>query len=184
MPTHTPPSARAFSLVEALFALVVSTVGFAALFSMQRTQMTSSIAARELSAASNLAERALSQLHKESYMWTGLTLPGPHLNQAPNAWHTWSEVAVDHNMQPHQEEGAQGTQLRRQRFCVHYWLAPLGGLYNGLLNARVRVVWPRDVTNTVNVGDLCAEGSLERFNETPYAWLNVTLPAVIRRHPL
>ena len=174
----------AFSLVEALFALVVTSIGFAALFSMQKTQMSSSISARELAAASNLAERVVSQLHKESFMWTAITRPGPHLNTEPQTWHTWSVAPLDHNMQPNRRDSAQGTQLNQQRFCVHYWLNPLGGLYEGLINARVQVVWPRDVTNTTLVGQLCAEGSLDRMQGSPNDWLTLTVPAIIRRHPL
>lgn len=175
---------QGFSIVEAIFALVVTMVGFSALFSMQKTQMSSTIMARELSAASNLAERVISQLHKESYMWTDLNLPTPHLNRAPEEWHTWSTVALDHNLQPSIVDDPQGTTLKRQRFCIHYWIAPLGGLYEGLMNVRVKVVWPRDMANTNLVGTVCAEGSLDRLEEDPYSWLSVTMPALLRRHPL
>lgn len=181
---HHRAQGRGFSLVEALFALVVTMVGFSALFSMQKTQMSSSVMARELSAASNIAERVIGQLHKESYMWTSVTLPAPHLDRAPSEWHSWSLVALDHNLQPSLADDPQGTRLSRQRFCVHYWLAPLSGLYDGLMNVRVKVIWPKEVTNTNLVGALCAEGSVERLEEDPYQWLSVTMPALLRRHPL
>ena len=173
-----------FSLVEALFALVVTSVGFSALFSMQKTQMNATVMARELAAASNITERVVGQLHKESYMWTSTTLPSPHLDQTPGEWHSWSLVALDHNLQPSLADDPQGTRLRRQRFCVHYWLSPLTGIYDGLMNVRVKVIWPKDISNTDLVGPLCAEGSLDQLEDNPHLWLSVTVPAILRRHPL
>jgi len=175
---------RGFSLVEALFALLVTMIGFSALFSMQKTQMSSSVMARELSAASNIAERVIGQLHKDSYMWTGATLPSPRLNRTPREWHTWSELALDHNLQPFIADDPQGTRLKRQRFCVHYWLSPLSGLYEGLMNVRVKVTWPKDIANTQLVGQLCGEGGVEQLEDDPHSWLSVTMPALLRRHPL
>jgi len=182
--TRGRSKARAFSLVEALFALVVTMVGFSALFSMQKTQMSSTLSARDLAGASNIAERVIGQLHKESYMWTSVTLPSPHLNRAPNEWHSWSLVPIDHNLQPSIADDPTGTRVQRQRFCAHYWLSPLTGLYEGLMNLRVKVVWPKDPLNRALVGELCAEGSLNQLDEAPHLWLSVTMPALIRRHPL
>ena len=117
-------------------------------------------------------------------MWTASTLPSPHLNRAPKEWHSWSDVALDHNLQPSLADDPQGTRLRRQRFCVHYWLSPLTGIYDGLMNVRVKVIWPKDIANTDLVGVLCAEGSVSRMSEDPHLWLSVTVPAILRRHPL
>ena len=176
--------AAGFSIIEAMFALVVTLVGFVAIFSMQSTQMKTSVSARELSAASNIVERVISQLHKESYMWTGAPLPAPHLNQPAGAWHPWGEDPLDHNLQPHRAVSANGSPLRQQRFCVHYWLSPMGGLYEGLMSARVRVLWPRDPMDTAGVQVACGAGGLDRFAQSPARWQSLTAPAVLRRHPL
>jgi prepilin-type N-terminal cleavage/methylation domain-containing protein len=177
-------SQQGFSLLEVLFAIVLSLIGFSAVFSMQSTQMQSNIHARELSAASNLAERVLSQLHTESFMWTAATLPPPHLNKTQSEWHSFNDFAVDHNLQAHVSEDDQGTILKRQRFCVHYWIEKMSGLYDGLLNTRVRVVWPRNPLDQESIQSICGEQQVANFVDSPQHWFSMTIPAVLRRHPL
>ena len=116
------PNTKGFSIFEVIFALVLSLIGFAAVFSMQSTQMSASLTAKEMSSALNLGERVISQLHKESYMWTQFQRPEPHLSQSLSQWHSFTPVPVDHNLQPHiSDDPQQGSRLRQQRFCVHYW---------------------------------------------------------------
>ena len=178
-------SAKGFSLVEALFAIILTLIGLSAVFSMQGATMQANLSARDLSAAANLGERVISQLHKESFMWTANSLPAPHLNQTPDQWHSFHQVPVDHNLQPHRLDDAdQGTPLLRQRFCVHYWIEPLSGLYYGLLNARVRVIWPRNPMNTTLIEDACGEANANAYVDEPGKWFSITIPAVLRRHPL
>ena len=177
-------SERGFSILEALFGLVLTMIGFSALFSLQGAQMEASLSARDLSAASNLSERAITKLTRESYKWTGLMLPLPWLNHADSEWHSLTELPVDHNFQPHvslDQEG--GSTLRHQRFCVHYWLEPLRGMYEGLLNGRVRVVWSRDTADLISISQVCGAGRVGNLNPEDHAWFSVTTPFVLRRHP-
>ena len=179
------PRLKGFSLVEALFAIVLTFVGFSAIFSMQSTQMKVSISARDLSAASNLAERVISQLHKESFMWTAYTRPGPHLNRDDEQWHSYTATPVDHNCQPSIRDNVeQGTIINRQRFCIHYWMKPLSGIYEGLLNTRVRVIWSRNPMDNESIYEVCGDPFAENFENDPSQWMSITVPAVIRRHPL
>ena len=175
---------RGFSLIEVLFAIVLSTIGFTAIFSMQSAQIKAGLTAKEMSSAINLGERIISQLHKESFMWTQNRLPGPHLDQPQDQWHSFTPFPVDHNLQPHLDDHPdQGTYLRQQRFCIHYWLKALDGLYTGLLNGRVRVIWSRNPLDHEQIKTICAENQIENYQNEPGKWLSITLPFVLRRHP-
>ncbi len=172
-----------FSIVEALFGLILTMVGFSAIFRLQGAQMNASLSARDMSAASNLAEYAVTELSKESYTWNTPLRVGGRLGQPPAVWHSLTEFAVDQNAQAHLRDSEQGTALNRQRFCIHYWFNDLGGLYEGLLNARVRVVWPRNPQNQRLVDTVCGEGNVGNFVDDPSTWLSLTVPFVLRRHP-
>ena len=177
-------SERGFSILEALFGLVLTMIGFSALFSLQGAQMEASLSARDLSAASNLSERAIAQLTRESYQWTGLMLPQPILSNADGSWRALTEAPVDQNLQPHiSRDQEKGSTLRHQRFCIHYWLNPLQGAYEGLMNGRVRIIWSRDPADTTSISQLCGEGNADQFNPADHEWLSVTTPFVLRRHP-
>ena len=176
--------AKGFSIFEVIFALVFSLIGFAAVFSMQSTQMNASLTAKEMSSALNLGERVISQLHKESYMWTQFKRPDPHLSRTMSQWHSFTPVPVDHNLQPHiNDDPQQGSRLRQQRFCVHYWFKAFNGLYDGLLNGRVRVIWPRNPLDQQKANTICAENQIENYQNQPGEWSSITLPFVLRRHP-
>jgi hypothetical protein len=175
---------KGFSIFEVIFALVLSLIGFAAVFSMQSTQMSASLTAKEMSSALNLGERVVSQLHKESYMWTQSNRPDPHLSQSLNQWHSFTPVPVDHNFQAHiDDDPQQGTRLRQQRFCVHYWFKAFNGMYEGLLNGRVRVIWPRNPLDQQKAKTICAENQIENYQDQPGEWSSITSPFVLRRHP-
>ena len=145
--------------------------------------MNASMSARDMSAASNLVEYAVTELNRESYAWNSVLRTGRHLGKAVGAWHSLTEAPVDHNAQAHLRDSDQGTALNRQRFCVHYWFDNLGGLYEGMLNARVRVVWPRDPKNQRSVETVCGENNVGNFVDDPNIWLSITVPFIIRRHP-
>ena len=175
---------KGFSLLEVLFAIVLSLIGFAAVFSMQGTQMRASLSAKEMSAALNLGERVVSQLHKESYMWVSSIRPDPHLSRSLKQWHSFTPIPVDHNMQPHIDDDPQeGTRLRQQRFCIHYWLSAFTGPYEGLLNGRVRVIWPRDPLDQQRAHTICADNQINEYQDQPGIWSSITFPFVLRRHP-
>ena len=186
---------RGFTIIEILIAVFVSAVGFAAVFSLQIGTMQGNISARETAAAMNLAERYAERLRAEAYEWTGSALPGPRLNQPAGAWATLTDIPpgqgvdprdglpVDQNGLPHQGADPNGSQLVRQRFCVHYWLSPLDDVYDGILNARVRVVWPRDTLNPQSVAAVCTRQGAAAFQDNVALFSSVTIPVTVRRHP-
>ena len=181
---HKHRYSRGFSILEALFALVISLVGFTAIFKLQGAQTSAAISARDLSSASNLIEWGVSTLTRDSFAWTGLVIPGPRLNADPDVWHALTEFPVDQNGQSHRDDDPdQGTQIWRQRFCVHYWLSPMGGLYEGLLNGRLRVVWRRDPLDQTSIYRACGEANASAFEMDPIEWFSITVPFVLRRHP-
>ena len=175
---------RGFSIFEALFGLILTMIGFITVFRLQGAQMNAGLSARDMSAASNLAEYAVSSLNRESYSWNSPLLTGGRLGLQPNQWHSFTQFPVDHNMQAHQAfDEEQGTVLNRQRFCVHYWFDEMGGLYDGLLSARVRVVWSRDPKNQRIIQTVCGEDQVNNFRPNPAEWHSLTVPIVLRRHP-
>lgn len=191
MNTYSPAKHRlvrsqqlGFSILEAIFALVLTMVGLTALLRMQNAQTNASLSAKELSAASNIAEWGVSQLSRDSYGWTGTILPPPYLNQSPQIWHSMTDFPIDHNGMVHRRDDQdRGTTIRRQRYCVQYWIKPLTGLYEGLLNARVRVVWSRNPLDQTAVYNACGEGNSNAFQEDAKRWYTLTVPFVLRRHP-
>ena len=171
-------------MLEALFGLVLTMIGFSAIFSLQSAQMDASLIARDIGAASNIADQAATTLIKDSYEWTGQIMPGPRLNQVPRVWHSLTDFPIDHNMQAHiSDDENQGTFIRRQRFCVHYWLNPIQGIYEGLINARIRVLWSRSATDQVSINRVCGEDQLGNYDPDSAEWLTLTVPLVLRRHP-
>ena len=172
-----------FSIVEALFGLILTMIGFTAVFRLQGAQMKASLSARDMSAASNLAEYGITALTRDTYEWNSTVRVGERLGRAPAVWHSLTPYSVDHNAQPHVRDDDQGTALNRQRFCVHYWFDEFDGLYEGLLNARVRVVWPRDPHNQRSIDTVCGEANVGNFIDDPRQWLSITVPFILRRHP-
>ncbi len=73
-----------------------------------------------------------------------------------------------------------GSPLSRQRFCIHYWLAAEAGTYDGLLTARVRVVWPVSTLDRSGLDEVCAPDGANAFQEDVSRWYTLTVPASIR----
>lgn len=178
--THT---ARGFTIIEMLVALVVTMIGFAAIFQLQIGTMQGNISARELAAATNLAERYAEVLHRDAHQWTGFDKPGPWLNQAPRVWHSFTPAPIDHNGRAYIDDDDQGSPLSRQRFCVHYWFDEGVGPYDGVLTGRVRVVWPRNGLDRDPLYEICGENDAAGFEPAVVDWFTLTVPVAIRRHP-
>jgi hypothetical protein len=160
---------------------------------MQIGTAEGNISAREVTGAVALGERFAETLRREAYAWTDVALPAPHLNAAPQQWHTLTPAPVDQNGLPAAAAGVPGSNLPRQRFCVHYWIDPLQDqTYGGVMNARVRVIWPRaQGDNGQSLANFCQERGAAAFEQlrqqTPDQavrdWYTLTVPATIRRHP-
>lgn len=172
---------RGFSLVEVLVAVIVSAIGFAAVFALQIRTMQGNVSAREQAAAMVLAESAMETLRAESYRWRSPTLPAGVLSEAPLVWHTLSTLGpVDHGGLPLTSGVAPGSELNRQRFCVHYWMERLADDYENVLNVRVRVVWPRGTSDVAGLAEVCAEAGAAAFRGDISRWNTLTLPGALR----
>ena len=172
---------KGFTVIEVLLASVVAAIGFAAVFSLQIGTMQGNIAAREMAAAVNLAEQTLAGLHQDSFGWVGDQLPAPLLNRAPRRWHSVTRVPVDHNGRMHVSDDEEfGSELSRQRFCVHYWIGPLEGMYRQMLSARVRVIWAKTALDKSALDTVCNENDADGFVEDPARYFTLTIPTVLR----
>jgi prepilin-type N-terminal cleavage/methylation domain-containing protein len=171
-----------FTVIEMLIAVIVTAVGFAAVFALQIGTMQGNIAAREYAAANNLAERYMEFLRSEAERWTGPNLPGPWLNQADNRWHTLTPDPVDHNGQVNAGiTGNPGSNLDRQRYCVHYRLNRQPAPNSGLLEMQVRVIWGRASLGQADLDTLCPENRANNFNPGGQLadWQSLTLPGMV-----
>lgn len=179
--------ASGFTIVEVLVAVIITAIGFAAIFSLQIGSMQGNIEARELAAATNLAERFVADLRSEAYMWTtGLRPPAdstPRLALQPEQWHTLTPDPVDHNGRAHTDQDAQfGSPLARQRFCVHYWLGQRDPAMDGVIRVQVRVVWPIASLDQSSLNQVCPANQANAWRGNPALYRSVVLPAAIRRH--
>ena len=169
--------------MEILLALMVTMIGFAAIFQLQIGNIKGNLAAKELASAVNLGERYAEVLRRDANLWTGLTIPGPHLDQATQQWHSFTPFPVDQNGRAYVDDDANGSPLARQRFCVHYWFEAGAGVYDGILNGRVRVIWPRSSTDRTPLYDVCDEIDAQGFVPSVSQWFTLTVPVTLRRHP-
>jgi prepilin-type N-terminal cleavage/methylation domain-containing protein len=174
--------ARGFTILEVLIAVVITAVGFAAIFALQIGTVQGNSATRDVTGAVSVGERFVESLRRTGHVWTTGAPPAP-LN-AGAGWHTLTPQPIDHNGLPVAANGVLGSGLRRQRFCVHYWVEPMATFYDGILNARVRVVWPRaTLDDGVDLTNVCSEQGAANFDGDITKWMSLTLPASIRRHP-
>lgn len=176
---------RGYTVVETLIAVAVTAVGFAAVFSMQMNTIQGNVSARDFSAAVNLAEKYAETLRRESHRWTDrANPPAPYLSNADGTWHSFSEAPLDHNDLILDQNI--GSDLRRQRFCAHYWLSPVAvAPYEGLMNGRIRVVWTWDPQDRETLEGLCAEAAADGFDGRPGVndkIRSVSLPITLRFH--
>ena len=75
-----------------------------------------------------------------------------------------------------------GSPLARQRFCVQYWVSDRDVALEGVLNVRVRVVWPVGTLDTSALGPVCDPATANGFQPDVSRFRTVVLPAAIRRH--
>ena len=180
-------AARGFTMLEMLITVAVTAMGFAAIFAMQLGALQGNISSREMTAAVNLAERYVEVLRRDSYEWDAEALPAAdnRLSLAPQIWHTFTPNPYDqHGLESVDVAGAaNGSQLPRQRFCAHYWFQQMAAPYDGVLNVRVRVIWPRDIFGAVDFDAICPEADADGFVLDATNWFIVTVPVTLRRHP-
>ncbi|MEZ4467634.1 MAG: prepilin-type N-terminal cleavage/methylation domain-containing protein [bacterium] len=178
---------RGFTIIEVLVAVVITAIGFAAIFSLQIGSMQGNIEAREMAAATNLAERYVATLRREAFQWVAGPRPqaaqSALLGQGPATWHSLTPRPVDHNGRPHVADDARfGSPLARQRFCVQYWMSDRDQVLDGVLNVRVRVIWPVGTLDTTILDAACAPATANAFQPDVGRFRTLVLPAAIRRH--
>lgn len=172
---------KGVTIVEVLLAVAISAIGFAAVFALQISSVQGNISAREVASAVNLAENTADMFQRESYKWIEATPPGPYLNQEVDTWHSLTPEPVDHNGRVSRKtDGEKGSLLTRQRFCIHYMVKPLSGAYGGLLNGRIRVVWPYATFAETDLAEACRQENLADFQPTVGEWYSLTIPMVVR----
>ncbi|MGK0358895.1 MAG: prepilin-type N-terminal cleavage/methylation domain-containing protein [Bradymonadia bacterium] len=179
--------ARGFTIIEVLVAVVITAIGFAAIFSLQIGSMQGNIEAREMAAATNLAERFVAELRSDAYMWTTGLRPKaditPRLARTASVWHSFTETPVDQNGRANiSEDPAFGSPLARQRFCVHYWLGERDPRMDGILRVQVRVIWPVASLDRSRLNTVCSEQQADDFAPDPSVYRTISLPAAVRRH--
>ncbi len=175
---------RGFTMVEIMIAVVITSIGFAAIFSLQIASIQGNVAAREMGAAVNLAERYAEELRRDTHLWLregGGAEPNFIDPDDAEEWRSFTSDPVDHNGRPFVDDDDDGTELARQRFCVHYWLQPLTGSYKGLYHARVRVVWPRAALDQTGLDEVCSAPA--EFQDNVQSWFTITVPVTLRQQP-
>lgn len=180
-------AARGFTIIEVLVAVIVTAIGFAAIFSLQIGSMQGNIEAREMAAATNLAERYVAELRSDAYMWTTGLRPKaditPRLARAAGVWHSFTDTPVDQNGRANVNDDAEfGSPLARQRFCVHYWVGERNPNMDGVLRVQVRVIWPVASLDRSQLTAVCSEQRADGFVPNPAVYRTITLPAAVRRH--
>jgi prepilin-type N-terminal cleavage/methylation domain-containing protein len=181
-PSHAP---RGFSIIEVLVAVLVSAIGFSAVFALQIRTLQGNISAREQSAGMVLAESALETLRTETYRWRVEAPPSGLLSVSQNEWHSLTPAGpVDQAGLPFEVGGTPGSQLSRQRFCVHYWLEAMAGTFSNMLNVRIRVLWPRAPQETRDLALVCSDDGATAFRENLpdniARWNSLVLPGALR----
>ena len=111
-------SASGFTLIEMLAAVVISAVGFAAIFTLQIRNLHGNQEARELAWAVNLGEQYAAELRLDAFAWTG-SLPEA-LNRTDGQWYALTPQPVDHNGLPYADDSEIASRYHRQHYCVHY----------------------------------------------------------------
>ena len=181
MKMRQPRPRAGFTIIEVLVAIVVVSIGFAAVFSLQIGSMQANISAREMAASATLAERYIEVLRRDTYDWVDRNRPGPFLNQPLQRWHSFTEHPVDHNGRAFITDDEDfGSPLARQRFCVHYWLEAEDGTYDGLLTTRIRVIWPVNSLDRSGLDEVCSAEGANAFREDVSQWYTLTVPASLR----
>jgi Tfp pilus assembly protein PilE len=174
------PSAG-FTVVEMMVVVLITVLGFLALFHLQSGVMKATTNSWNLIAATHLAEHFLETVRLESVEWNNDTTQGVGQAQfhylSPLALTTtstdWMRAYVSGTGTGFQMSNQAGKLIgsgreydtgvvnefpdnRNQRFCVQYRLTWL--VTNFLVRAEVRVMWPRDDSRAA-LFDTCPDGS-------------------------
>lgn len=146
-----------YTIVELMIAIVIFAIGIMAIYSLQVITITGLAEARELSEATNLAERVLEQFRRSSTTWEGgSTLPGLPHDFSPDRWLVLYPEPVDKDGLL-QGQLPPGAAVNPPRYCVKYRICSRLGCDNlaastaelgtDAYEVEVRVMWPRQNAN-------------------------------------
>ena len=148
-------TARGFTLIEVIVALLVFTVAMLGLVALQRASVSGANLGREQTAAVDLARYVMTWLKSEAAAWPladPTTVPNangfPLLNRGvtpPDTWRTLSstDVRFDAYLE-HSQTPLYTTDIDTAQYCVYYRVVPLGNVDDQVAyQVWVRVTWPK-----------------------------------------
>lgn len=174
-----------YTLIELLAAVVITSVGFAALFTLQIRNLHGNQSAREMAFAVNLAEYYAAELRLNAFAWTS-SLPTA-FNRTEGQWYALTAQPVDQNNLPAESDDDHASAYKRQHYCVHFRILNPGTTYGDQRIAQLRVVWPRHSQDVALLtsgtsGNLCTDVGAAAFVPEPADWRTLTLPVALRRY--
>jgi Tfp pilus assembly protein PilE len=204
------PASAGFTVVEMMVVVLITVLGFLALFHLQSGVMKATTNSWNLIAATHLAEHFLETVRLESVEWNNDTTQGVgqaqfhYLNPlaATNTSTPWMRAYISGTgtgFQMSNQAGkligagreydtgvvaefpSTGANARNQRFCVQYRLTWL--VANFLVRAEVRVMWPRDDSRAA-LFDTCPDGSgtLTGIQDDPQNAWGVTFTTTVMKN--
>ena len=119
------------------------TVGIVALYSLQIVAISGNVVAQEFTQATQLAERWIETMRKDSVSWTNEASRPSRISSSDQWRDAIGPYLVNRDML---DEGHYApTVAIDPRYCIKYRVqsVPAGDLNPRLLRADVRVIWPR-----------------------------------------
>ena len=134
---------RGFTIIEIMISLFVMMVGIVALYSLQVVAISGNVVAQEFTQATQLAERWIETLRKDSVSWT-TPANQPARIQASDDWRdAIGPFMVNRDML---DEDSYAAHIAiDSRYCIKYRVqsVPAGDPSARMMRADVRVIWPR-----------------------------------------
>ena len=142
-----PSAARGFTVIEIMIAVFIMSVGFVSLYSLQIVAVDGNVVAQEFTQATQLAERWVETLRKDSVSWTN-NANRPARLRAENQWNdAIGPFLVNKDLLD--PDSYSPSQALDPRFCLKFRIQglPVGDPDPRMLRADVRVIWPRKDVN-------------------------------------
>ena len=135
--------ARGFTVIEVMIALFVMTVGIIGLYSLQIVAISGNVVAQEFTQATQLAERWIETLRKDSVSWTNQANRPSQLSSSDQWQDALGPNLLNRDMLSEAKYSA--SVAIDPRYCIKYRVqgVPSGDPNPRVLRADVRVLWPR-----------------------------------------
>lgn len=173
-----PMGKKGYTVIELMIAIVIFSLGIMAVYSLQVLTVASLGEARELTEATNLAERIMEQFRRNSTTWEEGSQPPGIPQQGVGQWvvlypQQLNKDGLFANQIPDTSPGLP------PRYCVKYRMSELGTPGSGTYRVEVRVIWPRRTGLERQFASCPAD--MDSTQNIPYA-RQVTLAGAIYRH--